>query len=93
MPTCHIEKKHSDDQRKAALALNICTVSVSQIVDYEDINIMKQEYDSILNNLNLQHIIKDEPLLDSLKWVLRNSLTRLFLTIYTSFIFEKSSRL
>ena len=66
----NIEKKYSDNQRKAALALNLCTVSVSQIVDYEDINIMKQEYDSILNNLNLQHIIKDEPLLNSLKAIL-----------------------
>ena len=46
------------ENRKAALALNLCTVSVSQIIDYEDINILKQEYDAILNNINLQEIIK-----------------------------------
>ena len=27
--------------------------SLSQIVDYNDINILKQEYDAILNNLNI----------------------------------------
>ncbi len=55
------------ENRKAALALNLCTVSVSQIIDYEDINILKQEYDAILNNINLQEIIKDESLLNAIK--------------------------
>ena len=58
------------ENRKAALALNLCTVSVSQIIDYEDINILKQEYDAILNNINLQEIIKDESLLNAIKSIL-----------------------
>ena len=69
------ERKHSDAEKKkerlkAAIALNMCMVSVSQIVDYNDINILKLEYDAILNNLNLQNIIKDEPLLNALKAIL-----------------------
>ena len=40
------------ERKQAAYALNLCTVSVSQIVDYKDINILEQEYDAILNNLN-----------------------------------------
>lgn len=56
--------KHSyDDKLKAAYALNMCTVSVSQIVDYNDMYILEQEYDAILNNLNLKEIPKDESLL------------------------------
>lgn len=58
------------DNRKAALALNLCTVSVSQIIDYEDINILRQEYDAILNNINLQEIIKDDALLNAIKAIL-----------------------
>ena len=37
---------------KAAYALNLCTVSVSQIIDYNDLAIMEQEYDNILNNVS-----------------------------------------
>jgi len=57
-------------QRKAAYALNLCTVSVSQIIDYNDIYILEQEYEAILNNLNIQNIIKDESLLKILKQIL-----------------------
>lgn len=32
-------------------ALNMCMVSLSQIVDYNDTNVLRQEYDAILNNL------------------------------------------
>lgn len=60
-------------KKKAAYALNLCTVSVSQIIDYNDIYVMEQEYDVILNNLNLQNYIKDEALLD----ILKKSLIRL----------------
>lgn len=61
----------SDEEKKsAAYALNMCTVSVSQIIDYNDLNIMEQEYDAILNNLNLEHIPKDEALLNILKRIL-----------------------
>ena len=51
------------DKMKAAYALNMCTVSVSQIVDYNDLFILEQEYDAILNNLNLENIPKDDALL------------------------------
>ena len=55
---------------KGAYALNMCTVSVSQIVDYNDEYILEQEYDMILNNLNLEQIPKDEALLDVLTQLL-----------------------
>lgn len=54
----------------AAYALNLCTVSVSQIVDYSDLVILEQEYEAILNNLNLENFPKDEVLLDILKQIL-----------------------
>ena len=54
----------------AAYALNLCTVSVSQIVDYDDLNILEQEYDAILNNLNLENFPHDEALLKILKQIL-----------------------
>lgn len=54
------------DQLKAAYALNMCTVSVSQIVDYNDEYILEQEYEAILNNLNLEQMPKDEALLEIL---------------------------
>jgi uncharacterized protein (DUF697 family)/GTP-binding protein EngB required for normal cell division len=60
----------ADDKKKAAYALNLCTVSVSQIIDYDDMYIMEQEYDAILNNLNLQNYIKDDALLGILKQIL-----------------------
>lgn len=52
-----------DEKRKAAYALNLCTVSISQIVDYNDIYVLEQEYNAILNNLNLEAMPKDEALL------------------------------
>lgn len=56
--------QHEDiDKVKAAYALNMCTVSVSQIIDYHDSYILEQEYDTILNNLNLKQMPKDEALL------------------------------
>ena len=55
---------------QAAYALNLCTVSVSQIVDYNDINILEQEYETILNNLNLENMPKDDALLDILRRLL-----------------------
>lgn len=66
------ESSHKEeiDKLKAAYALNLCTVSISQIVDYNDINILEQEYDAILNNLNLEQMPKDEALLRILKQIL-----------------------
>ena len=59
-----------DDKVNAAYALNLCTVSVSQILDYEDLNVMAQEYEAILNNLNLENMPHDEALLSILKQLL-----------------------
>lgn len=51
---------------RAVYALNMCTVSVSQIIDYNDVYILEQEYDAILNNLNLEKM----PKADALKSIL-----------------------
>ena len=59
-----------DEKIRVAYALNLCTVSVSQIIDYNDLNILEQEYDAILNNLNLEYMPKDEALLNTLKLLL-----------------------
>ena len=40
---------------EAAYALNMCTVSISQIIDYNDVYILEQEYDAILNNTNIRN--------------------------------------
>ena len=61
---------YEDEKLKAAYALNLCTVSISQIVDYNDINILKQEYETIMNNLNLEKMPKDEALLEILKEIM-----------------------
>lgn len=58
------------EMRKAAYALNLCTVSVSQIIDYNDVNFMEREYEAILNNLNLEEMPKDDALLHILKQLL-----------------------
>lgn len=58
------------NQLKAAYALNLCTVSVSQIVDYKDLNVLEQEYELILNNLNLHNMPKDQALLHILRQIL-----------------------
>ncbi|GEM_PF-262789 len=58
------------DKLKAAYALNMCMVSVSQIIDYNDLYVLEQEYDAILNNLNLEQMPKDEAFLDILKQLL-----------------------
>lgn len=53
--------------RRVVYALNMCTVSVSQIIDYNDMNILDQEYDAILNNLNLEEMPKDDALREVLE--------------------------
>lgn len=59
-----LEVAYTEEEKlKAAYALNMCTVSVSQILDYNDSYILEQEYDAILNNLNLKQMPKDEALL------------------------------
>ena len=59
-----------DEKMKAAYALNLCAVSVSQIIDSNDLVVLKQEREYILNNLNLQNFLKHPALLDSLKRIL-----------------------
>ena len=61
---------NTDEKIRAAYALNLWTVSISQIVDYGDINVMEQEYDAIMNNLNLENMPKDEALLDVIKEIM-----------------------
>ena len=46
------EKQKVED----AYALNMCNVSLTQIMDYNDPYILEQEYDSILNNINMEKI-------------------------------------
>lgn len=65
-----MDKITKEDKVKSAYALNLCTVSVSQIVDYDDLNVLEQEYDAILNNLNLEKIVKNDSLLNVLKQIL-----------------------
>lgn len=68
------EEITAEAMKRAAYALNCCTVSVSQIIDYDDVYILEQEYENILNNLNLEVMPKDEALLDILKQLL-NTIT------------------
>lgn len=59
-----VKKNYSKEEKlKAAYALNMCTVSISQIIDYKDSYVLEQEYEAILNNLNLKQMPKDEALL------------------------------
>lgn len=59
-----------DEMIKVAYALNLCAVSVSQIIESKDIVVLKQEREYILNNLNMQNFVKHPALLDVLKRVL-----------------------
>ena len=68
--TDNTKKLNDDELKRAAYSLNMCTVSVSQIIDYKDTNILEQEYEAILNNINLEQIPKDEALLHILKQLL-----------------------
>lgn len=66
-----VKKLYTKEEKwKAAYALNLCTVSISQIIEYNDLRFMDQEYENILNNLNLEMMPKDEALLDVLKQIL-----------------------
>ncbi len=58
------------EKRKAAMALNLCATSISRILASNDMEVLDVEYESILNNLNLQNMIKDEALLSMFKSIL-----------------------
>ena len=63
-----VEKEYNDEEKlRAAYALNMCMVSISQIIDYDDLYILEQEYEQILNNLNIEMMPKDEALLKIIK--------------------------
>lgn len=66
----NVEDFTEEEKRRAAYALNYCMVSVSQIVDYDDKYVLEQEYESILNNLNLEVMPKDEALLNLFRQLL-----------------------
>lgn len=70
MGNASCDMSQEEKQKRVAYALNMCTISVSQIIDYNDIHILEQEYDAILNNLNLEEMPKDEALRDILKHLL-----------------------
>ena len=61
-----VSVKTNEEVLRAVYALNMCTVSVSQIIDYNDVYILEQEYEAILNNLNLERM----PKADALKKIL-----------------------
>jgi hypothetical protein len=60
----------TEEKIRVASALNMCVVSVSQIVDYADLVVLEQEYDGILNNLNIKNFVKDEAMLSCIKQIL-----------------------
>jgi hypothetical protein len=68
--TTQQQRQQEDEKTKVAYALNLCAVSISQIIDSEDIFVLKQEREAILNNLNLQNFVKHPALLDVLKQIL-----------------------
>ncbi|MDR1641287.1 MAG: hypothetical protein LBT59_16465, partial [Clostridiales bacterium] len=59
-----------EEKTKVAYALNLCAVSISQIIDSKDIIVLKQEREAILNNLNMQNFVKHPALLEVLKQIL-----------------------
>lgn len=58
------------EKRKAAMSLNLCATSISRILSSDDLEVMDVEYETILNNLNLQNMLKDEALLSTFKSIL-----------------------
>lgn len=59
-----------EDKKRVAYALNLCSVSISQIIDSKDIVVLKQERETILCNLNLQNFVKHPALLEILRQIL-----------------------
>ena len=58
------------NKKRAAMALNLCTTSISHIIASGNVEVMEQEYNAILNNINLQVIVKDEALLSTMRKIL-----------------------
>ena len=64
METTSVNTLKVIDPKQAAYGLNVCTVSASQIIDFNDIYVLNQEYKYILNNINLENYPTDENLLE-----------------------------
>ena len=64
------DRPTDEEKRKAAMALNLCATSISRIIASNDMEVLDVEYNAILNNLNLQNMIKDEALLSTFKSIL-----------------------
>jgi hypothetical protein len=62
MDTTDKQTKADDGVLKAAMALNYSAVSISNIIESNDKVILDQEYNAILNNINMQEIVKDDEL-------------------------------
>ena len=56
-------KKDDAKKLRAAIALNMCTASVSEIIAKNNLVAMESEYNNILNNINMESCVKDEALL------------------------------
>ena len=64
------DRPTDEEKRKAAMVLNLCATSISRIIASNDMEVLDVEYNAILNNLNLQNMIKDEALLSTFKSIL-----------------------
>ena len=58
--------EEEDDAFLAILALNYCHLSLVKIIEYNDRVVLDEEYNNIINNINLSKI-KDRELIDILK--------------------------
>jgi hypothetical protein len=58
-------------QYEAIQALNYIIVSLSRIINYNDAGVLQQEYDNILNNINLNHI-PDKDIIELLASLMNN---------------------
>jgi hypothetical protein len=63
-------KMEEKRKKKAAMALNLCAASISNIIACGNVETMEIEYNTILNNINLQAIVKDEALLTTMRNIL-----------------------
>lgn len=63
-------KRSEQKKMRAAVALNMCTASVSEIIAQNNVVAMEREYDNILNNLNIESCVKDEALLKVMRKLL-----------------------
>jgi hypothetical protein len=75
-PVAQLPQEEKDEKKRVAYALNLCAVSISQIIDSKDLMVLKQERELILNNINLQNFVKHPALFEVLREIL-NTITYL----------------